>query len=61
MSGKSAWMVIRAWEKALKNPGKKVAVVMSEGTMVLEFKPHGDTYSGFEISEIEIDGVKHNG
>lgn len=56
-TGKVAQTILQAWLMAMENPGKKIAVMMHEGTMALEFKLH-DGYRGQEITEIEIDGEK---
>jgi len=53
--GKTFRAMMQAWETAKANPGKRIAVVTKEGTMVLEFKEHKG-YGGLEIGKIEIDG-----
>ncbi len=53
--GKTFRAIMQAWTTAKANPGKRIAVVSKEGTMVLEFMEHKG-FVGHEITEIEIDG-----
>lgn len=54
---KKLWQIVRAWEMARDNPGKKIRVLTADGMMVLTFDK-SEGFGGKEIGEIDIDGEK---